>query len=111
MGVERCKNGGESALRSAETLLSRVQAQPLAFWPDGGPESLRSPCCKLDIHKNQIKLQNTILSKTDTLDNVSRKKCDDKRSRPFRSARACWDEAEGGDLQDEEEELDDVLEN
>ncbi|GFN97223.1 hypothetical protein PoB_002372900 [Plakobranchus ocellatus] len=33
----------ESALRSAGTLLSRVRAPPPAPWPDGGPESLRSP--------------------------------------------------------------------
>ncbi|GFO30287.1 hypothetical protein PoB_005679200 [Plakobranchus ocellatus] len=37
----------ESALRSAGTLLSRVRAPPPAPWPDGGPESLRSPCCGL----------------------------------------------------------------
>ncbi|GFO13872.1 hypothetical protein PoB_004037700 [Plakobranchus ocellatus] len=35
-----------SALRCAGTLLSRVRAPPPAPWPDGGPESLRSPCCK-----------------------------------------------------------------
>ncbi|GFO16771.1 hypothetical protein PoB_004327600 [Plakobranchus ocellatus] len=34
----------ESALRSAGTFLSRVRAPPPAPWPDGGPESLRSPC-------------------------------------------------------------------
>ncbi|GFO18620.1 hypothetical protein PoB_004512500 [Plakobranchus ocellatus] len=33
----------ESALRSAGNLLSRVRAPPPAPWPDGGPESLRSP--------------------------------------------------------------------
>ncbi|GFO48989.1 hypothetical protein PoB_007549400 [Plakobranchus ocellatus] len=43
----------ESALRSAGTLLSRVRAQPPASWSDGGPESLRSPCCGLAIYKNQ----------------------------------------------------------
>ncbi|GFO30561.1 hypothetical protein PoB_005706600 [Plakobranchus ocellatus] len=37
----------ESALRSAGTILSRVRAPPPAPWPDGGPESLRSPCCGL----------------------------------------------------------------
>ncbi|GFO32814.1 hypothetical protein PoB_005931900 [Plakobranchus ocellatus] len=26
-------------------LLSRARAPPPASWPDGGPESLRSPCC------------------------------------------------------------------
>ncbi|GFO39692.1 hypothetical protein PoB_006619700 [Plakobranchus ocellatus] len=41
----------ESALRSAGTFLSRVRAQPPAPWPDGGPESLRSPCCGLAIYK------------------------------------------------------------
>ncbi|GFO10960.1 hypothetical protein PoB_003746500 [Plakobranchus ocellatus] len=43
----------ESALRSAGTLLSRVRAPPPASWPDGGPESLRSPCCGLAIYKKQ----------------------------------------------------------
>ncbi|GFO25633.1 hypothetical protein PoB_005213800 [Plakobranchus ocellatus] len=43
----------KSALRSAGTLLSRVRAPPLAPWPDGGPEGLRSPCCGLAIYKNQ----------------------------------------------------------
>ncbi|GFO19294.1 hypothetical protein PoB_004579900 [Plakobranchus ocellatus] len=32
-------------LRSIGTLLSQIEAQPLAPWPDGRPESLRSPCC------------------------------------------------------------------
>ncbi|GFO22663.1 hypothetical protein PoB_004916800 [Plakobranchus ocellatus] len=41
----------ESALRSAGTILSRVRAPPPAPWPDGGPESLRSPCCGLAIYK------------------------------------------------------------
>ncbi|GFO10986.1 hypothetical protein PoB_003749100 [Plakobranchus ocellatus] len=41
----------ESALRSARILLSRVRAPPLAPWPDGGPESLRSRCCGLAIYK------------------------------------------------------------
>ncbi|GFO03191.1 hypothetical protein PoB_002969600 [Plakobranchus ocellatus] len=43
----------ESALRSAGTLLSRVRTPPPAPWPDGGPKSLRSPCCGLAIYKNQ----------------------------------------------------------
>ncbi|GFN99861.1 hypothetical protein PoB_002636700 [Plakobranchus ocellatus] len=43
----------ESVLRSAETLLSRVRAPPPTPWPDGGPESLISPCCRLAICKNQ----------------------------------------------------------
>ncbi|GFO25924.1 hypothetical protein PoB_005242900 [Plakobranchus ocellatus] len=42
----------ESALRSAGILLSRVRAPLPAPWPDGGPESLRSPCCGLAIYKN-----------------------------------------------------------
>ncbi|GFN98401.1 hypothetical protein PoB_002490700 [Plakobranchus ocellatus] len=46
----------ESALRSAGTLLSRVRAPPPAPWPDGEPESLRSPCCLLAIDKNQTNL-------------------------------------------------------
>ncbi|GFO18614.1 hypothetical protein PoB_004511900 [Plakobranchus ocellatus] len=41
----------ESALRSTGTLLSRVRAQPPAPWPDGGPESLKSPCGQA-IYKN-----------------------------------------------------------
>ncbi|GFO21980.1 low-density lipoprotein receptor-related protein [Plakobranchus ocellatus] len=41
----------ESALRSAGTPLSRVRAPLPAPWPDGGPESLRSPCCGLAIYK------------------------------------------------------------
>ncbi|GFO02136.1 hypothetical protein PoB_002864100 [Plakobranchus ocellatus] len=44
----------KSALGSAGTFLSRVQAPQLALWPDGEPESLRSPCCGLDIYKNQL---------------------------------------------------------
>ncbi|GFO19095.1 hypothetical protein PoB_004560000 [Plakobranchus ocellatus] len=46
----------ESALRSAGTLLSRVRAPLPAPWPDGGPESLRSPCCGLAIYK-KLKLR------------------------------------------------------
>ncbi|GFN99184.1 hypothetical protein PoB_002569000 [Plakobranchus ocellatus] len=46
----------ESALRSAGTLLSRVRAPLPAPWPDGGPESLRSPCCGLAIYK-KLKLK------------------------------------------------------
>ncbi|GFO17225.1 hypothetical protein PoB_004373000 [Plakobranchus ocellatus] len=51
----------ESALRSAGTFLPRIRAPPPAPWPDGGSESLRSPCCGLAIYKNQnmaILLQN-----------------------------------------------------
>ncbi|GFO21570.1 hypothetical protein PoB_004807500 [Plakobranchus ocellatus] len=45
-----CTVDSKSALRSARTLLSRVQALPLVSWPDGGPESLRSPCCGLALY-------------------------------------------------------------
>ncbi|GFN75529.1 hypothetical protein PoB_000203500 [Plakobranchus ocellatus] len=31
--------------------MSRLRAPPPTPWPDGGPESLRSPCCGLAIHK------------------------------------------------------------
>ncbi|GFO32606.1 hypothetical protein PoB_005911100 [Plakobranchus ocellatus] len=34
-----------SALRSTGNLLSRVRAPPPTPWPNGGPETLRSPCC------------------------------------------------------------------
>ncbi|GFO46101.1 hypothetical protein PoB_007260600 [Plakobranchus ocellatus] len=44
----------ESALRSTGALLSRVRAPPLAPWPDGGSEILRSSCCGQAIYKNQI---------------------------------------------------------
>ncbi|GFO15901.1 hypothetical protein PoB_004240600 [Plakobranchus ocellatus] len=44
---------GESALRSAATLLSGFRAPPLVPGPDGGPKSLISPCCGLAIYKNQ----------------------------------------------------------
>ncbi|GFN77175.1 hypothetical protein PoB_000368100 [Plakobranchus ocellatus] len=37
----------ETALRAVGTLLSRVRALPPASWPDGGQESLRSPCWNL----------------------------------------------------------------
>ncbi|GFO21468.1 hypothetical protein PoB_004797300 [Plakobranchus ocellatus] len=32
-----------STLRSAGTLLSQIRAPPPAPWPNGGPESLKSP--------------------------------------------------------------------
>ncbi|GFN93927.1 hypothetical protein PoB_002043300 [Plakobranchus ocellatus] len=35
---------GELALRSAGTPSSLVRSPPPASWPDGGPESPRSPC-------------------------------------------------------------------
>ncbi|GFO37940.1 leucine-rich repeat serine/threonine-protein kinase 1 [Plakobranchus ocellatus] len=55
----------ESALSSAGTLLSRVRAPLLAPWPDGGPESLRSPCCGLAIYK-KLKNSNSLdISETD----------------------------------------------
>ncbi|GFN98993.1 hypothetical protein PoB_002549900 [Plakobranchus ocellatus] len=40
-----------SALQSAGNLLSWARASPPALWPDGGPESLRSPCCGLAIYR------------------------------------------------------------
>ncbi|GFO43482.1 hypothetical protein PoB_006998700 [Plakobranchus ocellatus] len=40
-------------LRPAETHLSRVRVLPPTPWPDGKPGSLRSPCYRLAIHKNQ----------------------------------------------------------
>ncbi|GFN87844.1 hypothetical protein PoB_001435000, partial [Plakobranchus ocellatus] len=43
----------ESALRSAGTLLSRVRAPPSAPRPDGGPKSMRLPCCGLAVYKTQ----------------------------------------------------------
>ncbi|GFO39174.1 hypothetical protein PoB_006567900 [Plakobranchus ocellatus] len=43
----------KSALRPAGTLLSQVRAPPPAPQPDGGPKSLRSPCCGLATYKNQ----------------------------------------------------------
>ncbi|GFO22186.1 hypothetical protein PoB_004869100 [Plakobranchus ocellatus] len=42
----------ESALRHTGAILSRVRAPPPAPWPNGGPESLRSPCYMC---KNQTK--------------------------------------------------------
>ncbi|GFO16951.1 hypothetical protein PoB_004345600 [Plakobranchus ocellatus] len=44
----------ESALRSADTLLSRVRAPPSTLRTDGGPKSLRSPCCGLALHKKPL---------------------------------------------------------
>ncbi|GFN99310.1 hypothetical protein PoB_002581600 [Plakobranchus ocellatus] len=41
----------ESALKSAWILQSRVRAPPPALWPDGGHESLRSPCYGQAIYK------------------------------------------------------------
>ncbi|GFO05928.1 neurexophilin and pc-esterase domain family, member 5 [Plakobranchus ocellatus] len=38
----------ESTLRSEGILLSQARAPSLAPWPDGGPESLRLPCCRLE---------------------------------------------------------------
>ncbi|GFO49733.1 hypothetical protein PoB_007623800 [Plakobranchus ocellatus] len=42
-----------SSLRSAGILLSRVRTPPLAPWPGGRPESLRSLCFGLAIYKYQ----------------------------------------------------------
>ncbi|GFO46195.1 hypothetical protein PoB_007270000 [Plakobranchus ocellatus] len=47
----------ESALGSEGTLLSRVQAPLPAPWSDGGPKSLRSPCCGLAMYKNETSLR------------------------------------------------------
>ncbi|GFO21302.1 hypothetical protein PoB_004780700 [Plakobranchus ocellatus] len=47
----------ESALRSAGTLLSRVQAPPPAPWPDKGSENLRSSSCGLAIYKTNWPLE------------------------------------------------------
>ncbi|GFN92156.1 hypothetical protein PoB_001866200 [Plakobranchus ocellatus] len=52
----------ESAQRSAGTLLSQLRAPPPAPWPNEGPESLRSPCCALAIHKNQTTLFSSALA-------------------------------------------------
>ncbi|GFN99319.1 hypothetical protein PoB_002582500 [Plakobranchus ocellatus] len=41
-----------SGLRSVGILLSRTRAPPPAPWTDGGPKSLRSPCCGLAIYEN-----------------------------------------------------------
>ncbi|GFN76427.1 hypothetical protein k02a2.6-like [Plakobranchus ocellatus] len=41
-----------AAPRSAENLLSQFQALPRAPWPDGGPESLKSPSCELATYKS-----------------------------------------------------------
>ncbi|GFN79077.1 hypothetical protein PoB_000558300 [Plakobranchus ocellatus] len=55
-----------SALRSAETLLSRVRAPPLAP-SDGGHESLRSPCCGLAIYKPKPKPKEKQYFSTDVM--------------------------------------------
>ncbi|GFN88810.1 hypothetical protein PoB_001531600 [Plakobranchus ocellatus] len=57
---KQCRCGtvdSKSALRSVGTILSRVRALPPAPWPGGGPESLKSPCCGLAIHKDQTNLK------------------------------------------------------
>ncbi|GFO16942.1 hypothetical protein PoB_004344700 [Plakobranchus ocellatus] len=43
----RARVDSEPAFEAAETLLSRVRVSTLTPWPDGGPENLRSPCCRL----------------------------------------------------------------
>ncbi|GFO05274.1 hypothetical protein PoB_003177900 [Plakobranchus ocellatus] len=63
----------QSALRSAGTLLSRVRA-PLAPppWPDGEPESLRSPCCELAICKKpKLAIQLSTTSFRNSLNSAS----------------------------------------
>ncbi|GFO28816.1 hypothetical protein PoB_005532100 [Plakobranchus ocellatus] len=44
----------ESALRSAGNLPSRVRALPPTPWPEGRPQSLRSPCCELALYNKSI---------------------------------------------------------
>ncbi|GFO31479.1 sodium-independent sulfate anion transporter [Plakobranchus ocellatus] len=56
----------QSALRSAGTLLSRVGAQSSAPWPDGGPESLRSPCGGLIKSWTAKKTNDTVLEEAHT---------------------------------------------
>ncbi|GFO18114.1 hypothetical protein PoB_004461900 [Plakobranchus ocellatus] len=55
------------SVRSAGTLLSRIRAPPPAPWPDGGPESLRSPCCVLAIYKNQTPNLAVLLTSEDSV--------------------------------------------
>ncbi|GFN91651.1 hypothetical protein PoB_001815700 [Plakobranchus ocellatus] len=52
----------ESALIPAGTLLLRVRAPSSSFWPDGGPESLRSPCCGLAIYKTNNQQAKRLIS-------------------------------------------------
>ncbi|GFN96563.1 disintegrin and metalloproteinase domain-containing protein 10 [Plakobranchus ocellatus] len=44
----------ESALKCAGALPARVRVPPPIPWPDGGPESLRSPCCGLAEYKKPV---------------------------------------------------------
>ncbi|GFO15433.1 hypothetical protein PoB_004193800 [Plakobranchus ocellatus] len=44
----------EAALRSVEIFLSWARARPKTPWPDGGAESLRSPCCGLALQKTKF---------------------------------------------------------
>ncbi|GFO48052.1 hypothetical protein PoB_007455700 [Plakobranchus ocellatus] len=58
---------GEPYLRSTGTTLSRVQVQPPAPWPDGGPENLEITLVRI----SYIEQKNTIshfLSPTPTMD-------------------------------------------
>ncbi|GFO40591.1 hypothetical protein PoB_006709600 [Plakobranchus ocellatus] len=59
----------DSVLRSAGTLLLRVRALPPAPWPDGGPESLRSPCYGLAIYNKTkaIYIEEAATQSIDTL--------------------------------------------
>ncbi|GFO17535.1 hypothetical protein PoB_004404000 [Plakobranchus ocellatus] len=54
-GLEGRNRGGtvdsESALRSAETILSRVRTPPPVLWHDGKPESLIPFCCGQAIYQ------------------------------------------------------------
>ncbi|GFO11037.1 hypothetical protein PoB_003754200 [Plakobranchus ocellatus] len=51
----------KSALRPAVTLLSQTRTPPLAVWPDGVPNSLRSPLCGRTIYKNQTQYKSVVL--------------------------------------------------
>ncbi|GFO45822.1 hypothetical protein PoB_007232700 [Plakobranchus ocellatus] len=81
-------------MRSAWTLLSRVQAPPPVPWPDGGSESLRSPCYGLAIYKKtpQIFARTKLTGLGDALRGFQRRKhiiCGDVPNQSHKPARAC----------------------